>query len=129
MENIPQASHAEMEIMKIIWQSGNKTTVGTILNELETLDKAWKSSTVATFLMRLVEKGFLTPEKKGRHHTYTATITEAEFRERQTQSFITEFYAGNAKELVASLMKQERLTQKDVEELTEFWLKGGDSDE
>ena len=129
MENLGQASHAELEIMKIIWQSGNEITVGALLDKLSAIDKSWKSSTVVTFLYRLTEKGLLKPVKKGRNNLYFATMTEAEFLERQTQSFIAKNYGGSAKELVASLMKQQRLTSQDMEELNKFWQEGGGVDE
>ena len=119
MENVPQASAAEMKILKIIWDSGNKPTFRYICDKLNASDKKRNTSTIMTFITRLAEKGLVEIDKSGHTHLYAATLTEAEFRERQTQSFISDVYAGNTKELVASLLKSERLTPKDIEELTE----------
>ena len=124
-----QISRSESEIMSIIWQSGGKITVGPLLEKLAVIGRSWKSNTVVTFLARLAEKGLLTVEKSGRFNTYIAVFTEADFRERQTRSFLEKMYDGNAKELVASLLRQECLSPADIEELTVFWKKGGDGNE
>ena len=119
-----QMSNSEHEIMQAIWQSGGQITVGALLNRLGGLGKSWKSSTVVTFLSRLVEKGMLNAVKDGRNNLYIAAVSEEELRRYETQSFIEKIYDGNAKELVASLLKQESLTPEDMEELREFWRKG-----
>jgi len=129
MENFPQASQAELEILKIIWQSDNKIEFRPLCDKLNALYEERNTSTIMTFLRRLTQKGLITVEKGEQNNLYVATFTEAEFRERQTQSFITDVYGGNTKELIASLVKSERLTQKDIEELTEFWQQGGSLDE
>jgi len=121
---LQQMSNSEHEIMQAIWQSGGQITVGALLNRLGGLGKSWKSSTVVTFLSRLVEKGMLNAVKDGRNNLYIAAVSEEELRRYETQSFIEKIYDGNAKELVASLLKQESLTPEDMEELREFWRKG-----
>jgi predicted transcriptional regulator len=126
MEDVHEASNAEFKIMRIIWQSGNEITVKILLNKLRAMGKSWKSSTVVTFLSRLVEKGMLTSAKDGRNNIYFAAVSEEELREEQTQSFLKKIYDGNAKELVAALLKQEKLTKDDIEELSIFWKKGGE---
>jgi predicted transcriptional regulator len=125
MEPLLQASDAELEIMKIIWQSDNRITLGALLKSEFVVNKKWKPNTVVTFLARLGDKELLTIEKKGRNNIYVAAMTEADFRKQKTQTLINDVYHGNTKELVASLLKHESLTQKDIEELTEFWQKGG----
>ncbi|MCL2815000.1 MAG: BlaI/MecI/CopY family transcriptional regulator [Oscillospiraceae bacterium] len=124
MEDLQDASNAELEIMRIIWQSGGEITVKVLLSKLCAAGKSWKSSTVVTFLSRLVEKGMLTAVKDGRNNRYAAAISEKELRERQTHSFLKKIYDGNAKELVAALLKHEKLTKDDIEELSVFWREG-----
>jgi predicted transcriptional regulator len=126
---LQKMSNSEFEIMQIIWQSGNEITVGVLLSKLCGLGKSWKSSTVVTFLSRLVEKGMLTATKDGRTNIYAAAVSEEELRKYETQTFIKKIYDGNAKELVASLLKQESLTPEDIDELRIYWQKGRDLSE
>ena len=128
MEELQQATQSELEIMQILWQSGNAASLAVILSKLNDMGKQWKYNTVITFLTRLEEKGMVSISKDGRNNIYTANISEEDFRERQTQSFIQKVYDGNVKELVASLLKQERLTPQDIEDLNSFW-KGRDTNE
>lgn len=119
-------SQSESEILQIIWESGGSTTVAPLLEKLAAIGKPWKSNTVVTFLARLVEKGLLSVEKSGRNNIYNVVFSAKEFRERQMQSFLEKMYADDAKELVASLLRHEYLTAKDVEELAEIWKTGRD---
>jgi len=110
-----QLSPSENEIMRVIWQSGGKTSVAPLLDALDSMGKKWKSNTVVTFLSRLVEKGLLTIEKNGRNNIYIAAFTEAELRKLQTKSFFEEIYGGNVEGFIASLFEQNNLLLMDVE--------------
>ena len=55
---------AELEIMKVVWKSDEpigSTAIGKAVEE-----KGWKRTTIATFLARLVEKGALSAERRGK---------------------------------------------------------------
>jgi len=113
-----QISPSESEIMRVIWQSDGEITVAPLLNELSNVGKQWKSNTVVTFLSRLVEKGLLTVEKKGRNNIYTAVMNEEEFRNHQLESFIKEEYLGNAKEFIKTFLEQSNLSLQDIDKST-----------
>ena len=57
---------AELEIMKVIWNSDGEISSGEITKSVEQM--GWKRTTVSTFLSRLVEKGALKNEKRGNNY-------------------------------------------------------------
>ena len=63
MKNI-SIGEAELEIMKVIWNSKEPITSLEIGDAVA--NKGWKKTTIATFLTRLVEKGSLHAEKQGK---------------------------------------------------------------
>lgn len=114
-------SDAELLIMQVIWAEGGNIFLADLMKRLGEMGKSWKANTVLTFLSRLVEKDMLAIEKHGRLNRYVALHTESQHTEYLTQSFLGKFFNGDAKSLVASLLRQECLTPNDVAELQEFW--------
>ena len=122
---LQQISDSEMEIMQIIWENGGKISFAPLMKLVGTMGKTWKQNTVLTFLVRLIDKGYLSATKTGRAKEYFATITESEYQEGQAQIFLHKVYSGNVKGLVSALLKQDSLTEEDFRELHDFWKKGG----
>ena len=58
-------SAAEYEIMECVWALGRTVSGMDIMRALGQ-EKGWKQPTVLTFLSRLVEKGLLETEKRGK---------------------------------------------------------------
>ena len=82
---------AEFTVMKAIWSLNSPITTNEITNKLA--DKSWKPQTLLTVLKRLSEKGFLNIIKEGKQHQYKVLITEDEYLEIETGSFLKR-YAG-----------------------------------
>ena len=114
MKNI-SIGESELEIMKVIWKAEVPITSLEIGKEVE--EKGWKKTTIATFLTRLVEKGALSAEKEGKLYYYTPLITEKEYRRSQTKNLIKTLYNGSVKEFAVSFFEDQKLTEKDIEEL------------
>ena len=57
-------SGAELEIMKVLWQADGPITAQDVSAALKSKD--WKYSTIATLFSRMVDKGAVTYEKRGR---------------------------------------------------------------
>lgn len=121
MERSHAVSESEMEILRVLWQAEEPLRLAPLMEALETQGKRWKPNTVLTFLTRLHEKGMVEIHKEGRFNTYVASLTEEAYMASLTQSFVRTVYGGDAKELIAALMRQERITRKDMDELQVFW--------
>ena len=74
MGQFQSLSESEMEIMRVIWDADAPITAAQLLELFA--HKGWKIQTVSTFLTRLVEKGVLTVERRGRSNFYTPAVTE-----------------------------------------------------
>ena len=111
-------SKSEMEIMRIIWDKGDKVTT----KELTELLPDKKLTTISTLAGRLIDKGALKSEKIGRSHAheYEAVITEDEYRSMQTKDFVKSIYRGSAKGLISTLFRDENFTKEDIAELKRF---------
>ncbi|MBP3338335.1 MAG: BlaI/MecI/CopY family transcriptional regulator [Lachnospiraceae bacterium] len=114
MNNI-SIGDAELEIMKVIWKAKEPVTSLDIGKEVE--DKGWKKTTIATFLTRLVEKGALSADKQGKLYYYTPLITEKEYRKSQTKNHIKTLYNGSVREFAVSFFEEQKLSDKDIQEL------------
>lgn len=124
MEKNLQLSEAQLEIMQIIWRSGGAVMFSELAAELDRRRKSWKTNTILTFLSRLAERGMLAVRKQGRLNEYVALVSENEYLEAQTKSFINSVYGGSAKHLVTALLQQDYLSSDDYQELKAFWKEG-----
>ena len=84
-------SAAEYEIMECVWALGRPVSGMDIMRALGQ-EKGWKQPTVLTFLSRLVEKGLLETEKRGKLRSYTAAMTREAYKNSETRDFLAQLY-------------------------------------
>jgi len=129
MKKIGRLSETEMEIMQTIWELATPVTVAQLL-DLFSESKGWKTSTLSTILARLIEKGFLTKEMKGKVNFYNTSVTLENYQKHEAQSMLSNLYGGNIKTFVAALVDDNSVTKDDINDLKQ-WFQGkvGDIDE
>jgi BlaI family penicillinase repressor len=116
MENLDRIGNSEAEIMKVLWkQNGNAITAPEIRKEIEG-EFFWTKSTVLTLIRRLVEKGFVSCEKRNLFN-YTPLVSEEEYQKYQTRNFINKIYDGSVKNLISTLCRANSMSKNDIEEL------------
>ncbi len=106
---------AELEVMKVIWKSKDALSSSEICKAVE--KHGWKRTTVMTFLSRLVDKGAISAEKRGKAMYYTPIITAKEYKKTQVKNLLKNVFDGSAQALVASLFEQTELSEADIAEL------------
>ena len=106
---------AELEIMKVLWKSREPVNTQYISAAVE--EKGWKRTTISTFLTRLVEKGVLSAERRGKQYYYTPLISQKEYRRSQTKNLIMSLYNGSIKDFAVSLFEEQKLSEEDIKEL------------
>lgn len=120
MSNTKQTiTGSEYEVMKILWENGGKMTVAQVTAKLS--DNDWTASTVSTFLQRLLKKGVVLCEKKGKTNLYFPGISQDKYDFEETENFIAKIYKGSAKSLVAALFENKKLSKDDVSELKKMF--------
>ncbi len=112
-------SEAELEVMKVLWKSGQPITAQDVCDKL--VNKEWKYSTIATLLGRMVDKGAVTHEKRGKFYYYTPLIDEQEYKLDQTKDLIGRLYDGSVKNLVVSLFANQEMSDQEVQEIKEMF--------
>lgn len=117
-ENV-NIGEAELEIMKAVWKANGPINFTEIGEAVES--KGWKRTTIATFLARLVEKGALSSEKRGKSLYYTPLISAKDYKKTQVKNLIKNLFDGSAQNLVASLFEEEAITDKDIRELEQIF--------
>lgn len=122
---IQQISDSELEIMKIIWGNPEKVTLFPyIMDGLASRGRPCQKNTLIVLLSRLMNKGFLSARKIGRHNEYTALVSETDYQTAQTKNFLDKIYEGSAKGLVSNLIMGDLLTDEEYEDLKKLLEKG-----
>lgn len=116
---------SELIVMRVIWESKKEMSTGEILSNIGK-ETNWKLSTLQIILSRLVEKGFLKSEKKGRFNYYLSLIDPYKYKKFATKNFIKKMYNNSGKKLIASLIDEdEMLSDEDIAEIKKMLNKGG----
>lgn len=111
-------SDAELDIMLAIWQSPPPVQRADLEEQLRS--RNWADTTLLTLLSKLVEKGYLSVERQGRHNLYRPLVSEADYRRWANRSFLGKMYQSSLRRMVASLVESRDLTDRDLAELEEF---------
>lgn len=115
MKRLPQISEAEYEVMKTVWRYAPITTNEVTDRMLKTTD--WSPKTVQTLLKRLVSKGALTYEKRGRMFVYSPVFPEEAYLRQKNTSFLRRYYNGNLPAMFSSFLESEEISEKEIDSL------------
>lgn len=79
---ITKITDCERLVMLVIWDAGLQLSMQEICAEVNKhFNKNWATQTTSTFLARLVRKGFLSMQRKGRVFYYTPLVTKQDYIE------------------------------------------------
>jgi len=111
---------AEFDVMQIVW--GQPSPISSVqIFSLATPEKQWKPQTVLTLLTRLVNRGFLSSEKKGKERFYTPLVTREEYLSMETGVFMQRFHKSSFTGLMNALFAGKKPRKEDISEIEE-WL-------
>lgn len=116
---LKKLGEAELEIMQVIWNSGNPVTSNYILKELQGRIK-WQLSTLMTSLTRLSDKGFVSCDRSTGSNLYTSVISENEYKAGASRHFLEKLYNNSIQNMVATLYSDKAIKDSDLEELRKF---------
>ena len=109
MRRLPDA---ELEVMKAIWDNTPPMSTNDVMKVVSN-EKNWNISTLLTLLSRLIDRGFLSSEKRGRERIYYPQVEREAYMEYETKnSFMS---------LVNTLYDNNDLSEQDMDELAQ-WL-------
>ena len=108
-------SEGEWKIMKVLWES--EPMMGSEIAAELYDETGWTRATVFVMLKRLIAKGAVEIEERGKHQYYSPAIEKSECRDAETDSFISRVFDGNVGLLVTNLAGRNKLSDDDITEL------------
>lgn len=109
---------SELEVLEVLWQADEPLSVTPIRTRLET-ERGWDASTVKTLLRRLCGKGAVAAEKREVFY-YRPLLARTEYRRWSARSLLNRVFQGSTRDLIASLVEENQLSETDLEELREI---------
>lgn len=86
-------TECEKIVMKSVWDAGKDVSLVEIMAAIQDkYDKEWKRQTVSTFLLHLIQKGFLTSYRVGRVFYYHEEVSLEDFKLQVTGDFLKFWY-------------------------------------
>ena len=105
----------ELEIMKIVWDRGNATVRDVYETLLDRRRVAYTS--VMTMMNILEQKGHLKRKQVDRAYLYESTKPRAQVTRGMVREFVDRVFNGSAEPLLLHLVEDEKLTEKDLDEM------------
>ena len=125
---------SEFAVMQAIWDeetAGNteEISAGVLMEHNVSLAKL-KLTTVLTLLTRLIGKGYLACEKRGRVHYYRSLVSEDDYKQAAVADFLSNVYRNQSGRLLNALWSGGALSPEDIRELKAFleFTERGDDD-
>jgi BlaI family transcriptional regulator, penicillinase repressor len=106
----------ELEIMKIVWQVKSATVRDVYETMLERRKIAY--TTVMTMMRILEQKQYLKRRLEERAYVYQATRSSNKVIKGMVREFVNRVFNGSAQPLLAHLVEDRRLSEKDLKEIT-----------
>lgn len=111
-------SESQLEIMKVVWRLG-EATVRDVYEDLR-LQRPIAYTTVMTMMKNMEARGHLKKRSEGRAFVYTATVPENRMLRRIVGDFIDRVFNGSTEPLLAQLVEERRLSEKDLEKISKM---------
>jgi len=115
---LPPLSHAETEILTILWTLG-QATIQQLVDKLPK-DRTIAYATVQTLIRRLEAKGYITHTQSGKAHVFAPLAKKEDVLNRSVKDFLKRLFAGDPTGLVLHLARHGDLTKQDIDRLSKL---------
>jgi BlaI family penicillinase repressor len=116
--DLPRISDAEWRVMEVLWGAG-EATANEVVAALDG-ESEWKPKTVHTLLRRLVDKGALATDKRGREFVYQPLVESGDCRVAESRTFLNKVFDGKVAPLVAAFVEREEVSKEEIAELKQI---------
>lgn len=104
----------EEQLMLIIWETG-KGFVKDYREKYPVPKPPY--TTVATIIKKLESKGYVKSKLYGNTYEYTPKIKEVDYKTTFVSGIVNNFFQNSYKEMVTFFASEEKLTEKDLEDI------------
>jgi len=123
-KNFGRLPDAELDVMLVLWGAEGPMKTAKILEALNN-KKEWSISTLQSLLSRLEERGFVEVQKQMRFKYYVPAISEADYRNKETKTFLERLHGNSFKSLIATLIDSKAASSSELAEIEEMLRKAG----
>jgi predicted transcriptional regulator len=113
----PQATDAELAILKLLWDSGEPLPARAIREQLYPRGTPSDHATVQTLLQRLERKKLVARDRSSFAHTFRATVTREELAGDQLESLAARLTDGSMVPFILHAVSAQRLSAKERQEI------------
>ena len=112
---IDQLGELQRAVLEVVWDLDG----GTVQEVIDALKPKRKPAytTVLTTLQNLTKAGWVKPEKSGRAHIFNPTKSKAQASGNSIAAFIRRAFDGNTKAMFQTLLDEQALSPKELDEL------------
>jgi len=107
-------SESEWQVMKTLWLEAPKN-LNQIIEALK--DTKWSTTTIQTYLARLVKKGAVMTKRQGKGYLYTPIISEAECQIAESEHFLKRVFDGSVTRMVSGFIKSGSISKEELTRL------------
>jgi len=112
-----QLTKAEEQVMRYIWIL-DKAYLKNILDEFP--DPKPATTTIATLLKRLIDKGFVGYNQHGSNREYFPKVRKTEYFSLQVNSMIKDYFNNSASQFASFFTNETNLNLTDLEEIKQL---------
>lgn len=111
-------SDAELEVMNIIWER-KETTSLEIIDDLK--NTKWNFNTIRTLIKRLQNKGAIEVSgRRGKTYTYRAVIDEKKYKKEMAKELIRKLYHNSIRDFLLNYCAESKITVEEVKKLIDY---------
>ena len=108
----------ELEIMHVVWELGDATVKQ--VHDVLSARRSVAYTTVMTMLSLLAKKGHLKREESGKAFVYRPAHPKGRVVSKMLDDFVARVFHGSARPLVLALLKDRRISKRDLEEISKL---------
>lgn len=108
-------TNSEWYVMECLWEQSPKTLMQIVEECREKV--GWAKSTCTTMVKRMEAKELIRYELDGRTKQFYPLVRREEVAVKQTRDFLQRIYHGSVSMMMNALVKQNDLTEEDIDEL------------
>ena len=109
-----QLSKAEEQLMQYLWKR-NKAFMKDLLEDFPNPKPA--TTTVATLLKRMSDKGFISYKTIGKSREYYPLVKKSDYFSKHVNGLIKNFFNNSASQFASFFTKETNLSNEELEEL------------
>ena len=118
MRHMKRLSECELDVMQVIWDLGPEMNQPEIKDELEIRkSRTYGRTTIATWVTRLKENGFVNCRPHGKVTYYYPLIEREEYMKLELEHFARRFFSGSYNQAILSFARAEDLPEEEQEKL------------